>query len=211
MNVLVAIYGDHPWNLPAGHVEYLRRRFSRVTFTHAAGEQELMAHIASADVGFLGRLKAPGLARARRLRWVHSPAAGVGNLMFPEMVASDVIVTTSRGLHGAVIASTSSASRLRSSGSFNRRARATRPSVGEGRPVEIRRCAGGKWGSSACAVGAAVADAAAAMECASRPPDAAPAPRPPSVEVVIRQRSCRNCSRVGCRGARRPARARRAT
>ena len=59
MNVLVAIYGDHPWNLPAGHVEYLRRRFSHVTFAHAAGEQELMAHIASADVGFLGAWKPP--------------------------------------------------------------------------------------------------------------------------------------------------------
>jgi len=104
MNVLVAIYGSHPWNIPPANVEYLRRRFPHVVFTHAAREPDVMAHIAGADVGFLGRLRAPALASARRLRWVHSPAAGVGNLMFPEMIASDVIITNSRGMHGAVIA-----------------------------------------------------------------------------------------------------------
>jgi D-2-hydroxyacid dehydrogenase (NADP+) len=104
MNVLVAIYGTHPWNIPPVHVDYLRRRFPHVTFVQAANESEVMAHIADADVGFLGRLRAPAFAKARRVRWVHSPAAGVGNLMFPELIASDVIVTNSRGMHGAVIA-----------------------------------------------------------------------------------------------------------
>ena len=37
------------------------------------------------------------LAAARRLRWIHSPAAGVGNMLFPEMVASPVVITNSRG------------------------------------------------------------------------------------------------------------------
>ena len=54
--------------------------------------------------GFLGRLKAPALARAARLSWVHSPAAGVGSLLFPEMVESRVIITNSRGLHGQAMA-----------------------------------------------------------------------------------------------------------
>src|SRR5215213_11576190 len=44
-----------------------------------------------------------GLARAiflaaPRLRWVHSAAAGVGGLLIPELVASDVAVTNSAGV-----------------------------------------------------------------------------------------------------------------
>jgi phosphoglycerate dehydrogenase-like enzyme len=187
MNVLVAIYGDHPWNLPAGHVEYLRRRFPRVTFTHAAGEQELMAHIASADVGFLGRLKAPGLARARRLRWVHSPAAGVGNLIFPEMVASDVIVTNSRGLHGAVIAEHVIGVTIALFRQFHTAVRAQLDHrwVKAGLS-EIRSLRGRQMGIVGLgAVGSAVADAAAAMGMRVAATRRRPgAPRPPSVDVV---------------------------
>ena len=30
------------------------------------------------------------LAAARPLRWIHSPAAGVGSMLFPEMIASPI-------------------------------------------------------------------------------------------------------------------------
>lgn len=43
-------------------------------------------------------------AEAPRLRWVHSAAAGVGALLFPEMRASEVIVTNSAGVHATPIA-----------------------------------------------------------------------------------------------------------
>ena len=43
-------------------------------------------------------------AQAPRLRWVHSAAAGVGALLFPELRASDVIVTNSAGVHATPIA-----------------------------------------------------------------------------------------------------------
>jgi phosphoglycerate dehydrogenase-like enzyme len=43
-------------------------------------------------------------ARASRLKWVHVTAAGVGPLLFPAMVESDVLLSNSRGLHGASMA-----------------------------------------------------------------------------------------------------------
>ena len=104
MTVLVAIYGEHPWNIPASYVEGLQRRFGHHTFAQATCEQELMARIHEAEVGFLGRLKVEALTRAERLVWVHSPAAGVGSLLFPEMLASRVVLTNSRGLHGPAMA-----------------------------------------------------------------------------------------------------------
>ena len=41
---------------------------------------------------------------APRLRWVHSAAAGVGGALFPEMVASDVLLSNSAGVHAVPIA-----------------------------------------------------------------------------------------------------------
>lgn len=43
-------------------------------------------------------------AEAKRLRWVHSAAAGVGSAMYPEMVESDVLFSNSAGVHGVPIA-----------------------------------------------------------------------------------------------------------
>jgi len=44
------------------------------------------------------------LAAGQRLRWVHSAAAGVASLLFPELVASDVVVTNSAGVMAVPIA-----------------------------------------------------------------------------------------------------------
>ncbi len=41
---------------------------------------------------------------APKLRWVHSAAAGVGSALFPEMLASEVVLTNSAGVHAAPIA-----------------------------------------------------------------------------------------------------------
>jgi phosphoglycerate dehydrogenase-like enzyme len=41
---------------------------------------------------------------AKRLRWVHSAAAGVGSALYPEMVHSDVAFTNSAGIHAIPIA-----------------------------------------------------------------------------------------------------------
>jgi len=39
-----------------------------------------------------------------RLRWVQSPAVGVGSLMFPELLASAVVITSARGIRARSIA-----------------------------------------------------------------------------------------------------------
>lgn len=39
------------------------------------------------------------IARAPNLRWIHSTAAGVDQLLFPEVLERDILVTTSSGIH----------------------------------------------------------------------------------------------------------------
>jgi phosphoglycerate dehydrogenase-like enzyme len=71
---------------------------------NAAPSAEVMREIVEADayVGF-GMPRALFLA-GKRLRWVHSAAAGVGSLLFPEMTESDVLLTNSAGIHAVPMA-----------------------------------------------------------------------------------------------------------
>ena len=41
---------------------------------------------------------------AKQLRWIHSPAAAVHQLIFPELVESNVVLTNAREVHGPVVA-----------------------------------------------------------------------------------------------------------
>jgi phosphoglycerate dehydrogenase-like enzyme len=53
---------------------------------------------------FGARVRPEQIAAARRLRWIHSPAAGVGNMLFPAMIDSAIELTNSRGLASVPIA-----------------------------------------------------------------------------------------------------------
>jgi phosphoglycerate dehydrogenase-like enzyme len=65
-----------------------------------ASRAELEERIEEAEV-VAGHVSAPALARAERLRWVQSWAAGPDALMYPEMVESDVVCTSCKG-NGAI-------------------------------------------------------------------------------------------------------------
>ena len=105
MNVLVAIYSPFAaWNIPPAHVDRLRRVFPQHVFLHARDEAEVLPLAADADVAFMSELRPAHLAAAARLRWVHSPAAGVAGMLFPALVASPVLVSNSRGLSAEPIA-----------------------------------------------------------------------------------------------------------
>ena len=105
MKVLVAVYSPMAaWCVPEAQVARLRREFPEHTFVRADTDAETSARIPDADVAFGARLKPEHLAAARRLRWIHSPAAGIGNMLFPEMIAAPVEMTNSRGNSSATIA-----------------------------------------------------------------------------------------------------------
>jgi phosphoglycerate dehydrogenase-like enzyme len=87
------------WELPRGLAAELERTVPGVEVVSPASRDEADAQMGDVDVilGFAAR--AANFARAKRLRWIHSTAAGVGGVLFPALVESDVVVTNSRGLH----------------------------------------------------------------------------------------------------------------
>ena len=105
MDVLVAIFSDVPaWTIPEASVQDLRGRFPALTFLHAGDEDAMARLIGTAEVAFTSRLSPRTFAAARVLRWVHSPAAGVGGMLFPGMKESGVLLTNSRGMSAAAVA-----------------------------------------------------------------------------------------------------------
>jgi len=104
MKVAVGIFSTPVWTLDPKYVAHLRSRFPDVEFVQAFDHAAFGDAIEDADIVFGSMVREASFARARRLKWIHSSAAGVGASMFPALVASDVIVTNSRGVQSPAIA-----------------------------------------------------------------------------------------------------------
>lgn len=103
--ILVAIFSRFPaWNIPVANVGTLREQFPQHTFLHARDTDEAVKSIQAADIVFTAYLRRNVLTTAPKLQWIHSPAAGLEGVLFPEIVESPVVVTNSRGLSADTIA-----------------------------------------------------------------------------------------------------------
>lgn len=69
-----------------------------------APSTESMRAVADAEAYFGFGMPRPLFLEARKLRWIHSAAAGVASLLYPELVNADVVVTNSAGVHAVPIA-----------------------------------------------------------------------------------------------------------
>jgi phosphoglycerate dehydrogenase-like enzyme len=89
---------------PAG----LERVAAIAEIRQAATAAEVPGAVEGAEVLLLWDFRAQMLrdawTHARALRWIHSTGAGVDAVLFPELVASEVILTNSRGVYDRAIA-----------------------------------------------------------------------------------------------------------
>jgi phosphoglycerate dehydrogenase-like enzyme len=91
------------WALPDSAKEHLEKRFPGLEIVIVEDPAELPAALADADAFAGFTLPANAFAAAKRLRWAHSASAGIEANLFPELVASDVVLTNSTGLHSVSI------------------------------------------------------------------------------------------------------------
>jgi phosphoglycerate dehydrogenase-like enzyme len=83
----------------------LRDRFSDVNFIHALSDEEASLAIETADVALASRITRAMAERAPRLRWVHSTAAAVANLLpLADFAQRGILVSNSRGIQAVPIA-----------------------------------------------------------------------------------------------------------
>jgi phosphoglycerate dehydrogenase-like enzyme len=87
------------WNPPPKMPERIRARWPEMRVVHLPQYDNLATELPDTDI-FVGfSLRAEQFSVARRLKWLHSTAAGVGQLMYPELRQSGIEVTNASGVH----------------------------------------------------------------------------------------------------------------
>ena len=92
------------WNVPLWFAERLRKEFAPLEVVRLASYEGVEEEIRDAEVVITWSLRPEQIEPARKLRWIHSPAAAVHQLLFPELVGRDIIITNGRDVHGPVVA-----------------------------------------------------------------------------------------------------------
>src|SRR6266849_1573930 len=101
------IFVHHPfalWNAPEWFSERLRAEFPELDIVQLPDYKRVDAEISDAEIGIAWSIRPEQIKVAKKLRWIHSPAAAVHQLIFRELVESDVVLTNARDVHGPVVA-----------------------------------------------------------------------------------------------------------
>lgn len=105
MKLLIVVHHRFElWNAPQWLSAKLRREFPDIEVHQFSDYSEAEPHLADADAIVTWSLRSEQVRRAKKLRWIHSPAAAVHQLMIPEIVNSDIVVTNASSVHGPVVA-----------------------------------------------------------------------------------------------------------
>jgi phosphoglycerate dehydrogenase-like enzyme len=105
MRIAVAVVSaTQAWVMPRQFVDELRREFPHHTFIDAPDRNHLPDALIDADAAFASALPANLVPSLTRLRWVQVPAAGVGHVLSPEVIASPIVLTSARGVRARAIA-----------------------------------------------------------------------------------------------------------
>lgn len=105
MKLLICVY--HPfdqWNAPDWFAERLQSEFPELNIVHLPDYKRLDSEISDAEIVIAWSVRPEQIEAARKLRWIHSPAAAVHQLMFSELINSDIVLTNAREVHGPVVA-----------------------------------------------------------------------------------------------------------
>lgn len=92
------------WIAPPWFADRLRSEFPDLEVDQLNSYESVEQHIADVEILFGISIRPEQFLAARKLRWIHSQAAAVHQLMFPELVKSNVIITNARDVHGPVVA-----------------------------------------------------------------------------------------------------------
>ncbi len=92
------------WNVPAWFPERVRTEFPQVEVEHRTSYEGAESHLRDCEILFAFSLCPEDFKSARNLRWIHTPTAAVHQLLFPESVGSDVVLSNAREVHGPVVA-----------------------------------------------------------------------------------------------------------
>src|ERR1700741_1335595 len=92
------------WNVPEWFGQRLSQEFPELQITQRNSYEGVEEDLRDVEILFTLSLRPSQFAAAAQLRWIHAPSAAVHQLLFPELVKSEIIVTNAREVHGPVVA-----------------------------------------------------------------------------------------------------------
>jgi phosphoglycerate dehydrogenase-like enzyme len=92
------------WHAPSWLRERLEQDFPQLKFVQLQNYDHVQEEIPEAEIFIGWALRSEQFVAAKKLKWIHSPAAAVHQLMYPELIHSSVVLTNSSGVHGPVVA-----------------------------------------------------------------------------------------------------------
>ena len=103
--LVICVWHPFTWWRPQPILaETLRRRWPEMKVVHLLDYDNLPQELPDTDI-FVGySLRAKQLKDARKLKWIHSTAAGVAQLMYPELRDSGIMVTNPSGIFSVPMA-----------------------------------------------------------------------------------------------------------
>lgn len=87
------------WQPPPQFAAGIRRRWPAMKVVHLPNYDHVLGELPDADILVGFSLRREQFALAKKLKWIHATAAGVGQLMYPELRESGILLTNARGIH----------------------------------------------------------------------------------------------------------------
>ena len=98
-------YHEFPaWTFPDWAADELRQRFPDTEVVKLTSRERVLDEISNTDILLTWQVRPAEIAAAKKLRWIHIGMSGLGLILIPEVVNSDLIITNSRGVHAIPIA-----------------------------------------------------------------------------------------------------------
>lgn len=92
------------WRPPQDMDARITRRWPDLNVVHLTGYEHVIDELPDTDILVGYSLRRDQFAQAKKLKWIHSTAAGVGQLMYPELRRSSIVLTNAGGVHAVPMA-----------------------------------------------------------------------------------------------------------
>lgn len=132
------------WQPPPHFAANIRRRWPAMKVVHLPTYDHIVDELPDTDILVGFSLRRDQFPFAKKLKWIHATAAGVGQLMYPELRQSGIALTNARGIHsvpmsehilGMIIAM---ARRFPDAFRFQRAAQWAQQEIWDARPTELK-------------------------------------------------------------------------
>lgn len=132
------------WQPPLEFAANIRRRWPALNVVHLPTYDHIADELPDTDILVGFSIRRDQFSSAQKLKWIHSTAAGVSQLMYPELRSSGLVVTNARGIHSPPMAEhilgmiLSMSRRFPDASRFQRAAHWAQQDIWDARPFELK-------------------------------------------------------------------------